>query len=357
MKSLYRAGVGAGVCLTCVTSWPGHMSFSQKRPGQSADHPRRFVLYYSQAVSVSCYGGGPMLTIQLLGQFRVTMNGRPVSLPARPTQLLLAWLALHVGTPQPRELLADRLWPGSSAENGRANLRHALWQLRAAIEPDGGEGHTYLLVDPHTIAFNPDSPYTLDTDALTRERPVWATADLLAAVAVYGGELLPGFYEAWIVLERERLAAIHERRMTALLDHLSMERRWEEAMAWAERWIALGEAPEPAYRALMRAYAARGDAGHAMAAYQRCRQALSEALGVEPSDETRRLAEALRVAGAHPAAEIEPPLPADPAAALDFERRRADLYLRSARRSNRLALGALLGLATMVGVAIAARRR
>jgi DNA-binding SARP family transcriptional activator len=232
-----------------------------------------------------------------------------------------------------------------------------LWQLRAALDAGDDSPAAHLLVDSHDISFNPRSAYTLDVDVLAREQPVWTTADLLAAADLYRGELLPGFYEAWVVLERERLAAIYERRMSALLNRLSMERRWEEAMTWAERWIALGEAPEPAYRALMRAYAAGGDAGRAMATYQRCRQALRDELSVEPSDETRRLAESLRVAGARPAAEIEPPLPTDSAAALDFERRRADLYLRAARRSNRLALGALLGLAAMVGVAVASLRR
>ena len=326
-------------------------------------HGDRSVLYcghnslFTTRYRLAYFGGGPMLTIQLLGQYRVTVDGRPVALPARPTQLLLAWLALHAGTPQPRELLADRLWPGSSAENARGNLRHALWQLRAAIEPDGGERHVYLLVDPHAITFDSRSDYALDVDALARERPAWSTGELLAAAAAYGGELLPGFYDSWVALERERLAVVYSRRMTALLERLAAESRWEEVMHWAERWIALGDVPEPAYRALMRAHAARGDAGAAMAAYQRCREALRQELAVEPSAETRQLADALRLApGPVPGRLVSPPA-GDLAALAEFERHRADLYQHVARRSNRLALGALLGLAAAVGVAAASWRR
>ena len=82
--------------------------------------------------------------------------------------------------------------------------------------------------------------------------------DLIAAVSVYEGELLPGFYEDWVSLERDRLQAVFEQRMKVLLDRLVGEQRWAEVLDWGERWIALGNTPEPAYRALMYAHAALG---------------------------------------------------------------------------------------------------
>lgn len=297
-----------------------------------------------------------MINIRFLGQFRVTLDGRPVEIPARPAQLLLAWLALHAGQSQPREILADHLWPDSSAANARANLRHALWQLRAAIDPDPAHTPPCILADAHDVTFNCQSDYSLDVEMLTRRPPAWTTDALLAAVEAYQGELLPGFYDPWIVWERERLAAVFDRRMARLLDYLAAEGRWDEALAWAERRIALGDVPEPAYRALMQAYAARGDAGRVMATYQRCRKALQDELGVEPSDETRQLAEHL-IRHPHIPPPPAPEGPLWPAGTLAFERQRADLYRAAARRSNRLALGALLGLAAAVGVAVASRRR
>lgn len=294
-----------------------------------------------------------MLDIRLLGQFAVARDGRPLTIPSRPAQLLLAWLALNAGRPQPREELADRLWPDSSAANARANLRHALWQLRAALDDDPRRAPC-LHHDTHTITL--DAGCAIDAAALARERPSWSTADLLAAVSC-GGELLPGFYEPWVVLERERLAAVYDRRMATLLDRLAEDGRWDEVVEWAERWIAMGSAPESGYRAIMRACAARGDAGGVAAAYRRCRAALREALDVEPSAETQRLVELATHMGVPPTADAgreEPPAAADPAA---FERGRAEFYRRAARRSNRLALAALLGLAAAVGVAVAGRLR
>jgi hypothetical protein len=82
--------------------------------------------------------------------------------------------------------------------------------------------------------------------------------------------------------------------MQRLLDRLVDERRWPDVLEWAERWVVLGHAPEPAYRALMLAHAELGDRSRMAAAYQRCREALFNELGVEPSIQTRQLYKRLR---------------------------------------------------------------
>jgi DNA-binding SARP family transcriptional activator len=86
--------------------------------------------------------------------------------------------------------------------------------------------------------------------------------------------------------------------MQRLLDRLVEEQRWPAVLDWGERWVALGHAPEPAYRALMRAHAALGERSRVVSIYQRCREALFNELGVEPSLLTRRLYEQLRLAEA-----------------------------------------------------------
>jgi hypothetical protein len=51
-----------------------------------------------------------------------------------------------------------------------------------------------------------------------------ADGDLVAlkeAISLYRGELLPGFYDDWLQLVRDRLQAIFERRMQTLLDRVA----------------------------------------------------------------------------------------------------------------------------------------
>ncbi|HEX5810077.1 MAG TPA: tetratricopeptide repeat protein, partial [Anaerolineales bacterium] len=73
-----------------------------------------------------------------------------------------------------------------------------------------------------------------------------------------------------------------------LLALFQEEGRWLDALEWSERWIKLGRKPEPAYRALMSAHAAKGDMSRVAATYERCVKSLKE-YGIEPSDETKEL--------------------------------------------------------------------
>jgi DNA-binding SARP family transcriptional activator len=223
-----------------------------------------------------------MLHVKVLGKFEVQLDGQPVALPLRSAQSLLAYLMLTAGTPHRREQLAGLFWPDMTDTKARHNLRQDLSRLRRVI------GEKHFAADDLTIAFEAASDYWLDAQLLTRKiEAKTATAELIAAVEVYGGELLPGFYDEWVMLERERLQAAFESKMNLLLDQLIEAQRWNEVLEWGEGWIALGYSPEVAYRALISAHGARGDASQAVAMYQHCEEALRRDLGVEPSPQTR----------------------------------------------------------------------
>ncbi|HUM69420.1 MAG TPA: BTAD domain-containing putative transcriptional regulator, partial [Chloroflexota bacterium] len=223
-----------------------------------------------------------MLQVTLLGKFDVRLNGKPVILSSQPAQVLLAYLLLNAGVSLRREQLAGLLWPDSLDSSARKNLRNTIWLIRKAI------GDQYLMADKTTVTFATTTPYELDIAIL--EQPVESdSASLVRAVSVYGGDLLPGYYEDWVQLERERLRDVFERRIQLLLDRLAHEGQWSEVQRWAEHWISLGYVPEPAYRALMMSHAAQGDLSHMASAYRRCVKSLQEMLDVSPSTETQAL--------------------------------------------------------------------
>ncbi|HLO33260.1 MAG TPA: BTAD domain-containing putative transcriptional regulator [Anaerolineales bacterium] len=178
------------------------------------------------------------------------------------------------------------LWPDSLEETARDNLRHALWRMRKALE--AASSTRFLHAVDVAISFKESPDYWLDAAELEKLNEHTSADELSAVLSEYQGELLPGFYDEWVVLEREHLYSIFEHHMARLLSLLQAEQRWLDILDWGERWIKLGQKPEPAYRALMTAHAAKGDMSKVAATYERCAKSLKE-FGMEPSEQTKEL--------------------------------------------------------------------
>lgn len=236
-----------------------------------------------------------MLEICVLGQFSLSADGRSITISSRPAQSLFAYLALNQGVRHRREKLAGMLWPEASEANSRSYLRAALWRIRKSFEEAEADWGNFLEISDIELSFRAGSDVWLDADLmLERQAPQnWGVDALSQTTQLYAGDLLPGFYDEWVVLERERLHAAFQHKMNLLLDMLLAERRWDDVLAHAEGWVALGYAPESAYRALMIAHAALGNLGGVRVAYDRCHRNLASDFGLAPSDDLDRLAEDL----------------------------------------------------------------
>jgi predicted ATPase len=126
--------------------------------------------------------------------------------PSQPTALLLATLALQPGRAHPREALIEHLWPGAPPEAGRNRLRQALSALRRLFEAPGLGLPALFNADRKSVRLN---AATVRCDAAEFERAL-AEHRFADARAAWGGELMPGIYEDWVVEERERLTARFE---------------------------------------------------------------------------------------------------------------------------------------------------
>ena len=146
----------------------------------------------------------PRWQLRLLGAVEATavaLGGpAPVCWPSRAVVTLLARLALAPSRAHPREELVDLLWPDAALAVGRNRLRQALSTRKALC----------LSHQAPTLR-----PGTVDCDVLRFEAALHA-GDLAAARALYPGELMPGFYDDWVLLARQHLANLAERLAGAL---------------------------------------------------------------------------------------------------------------------------------------------
>ncbi|MEJ2011303.1 MAG: AAA family ATPase [Anaerolineales bacterium] len=233
------------------------------------------------------------LKIHLLGQFKLEHLEAPLELPSRPAQSLFAYLVLNPDISHRREKLAGLIWPDSDETNARNYLRQALWRIRKSLEGSEIEWEQYLKIDRINVSFDSSSDHWLDASLLLRQAETPSHDELIEAAAAYQGELLPGFYDEWIGIERDRLNSAYHQKMNLLLQELRKSRAWDQVLEWGEQWIRFGNSPEPAFRAVMEAYAELGQTSMIRTVYERCCEALERELGLEPSAATRSLLERL----------------------------------------------------------------
>jgi two-component SAPR family response regulator len=107
------------------------------------------------------------------------------------------------------------------------------------------------------------------------------------------GDLLPGWDEDWLLLERERVRQIQIRALEALAHRLCRLGRHVEAIDAAFAAIAEEPLRESAHAALIDVYLAERDVAQARHQFERYAALLWSELAIKPSDElTNRVAEA-----------------------------------------------------------------
>lgn len=238
------------------------------------------------------------LQIQLLGEFRLTHDDAPITAFNTPKlQLLLAYLLLHRDAPQSRQTLAYLFWPDSNDSQARTNLRNAIHLLRTALP----NVEQFLRIDNQTLQWRADSPFTLDVaefvqGVLAAEAMPDRTAaqqTIKRALNLYRGDLLPGFYEDWVLAEREAW----QNRYIAALEKASrlaeQQRDYRTAIDYGRRLLQIDPLREEAYAHLMQIYALQGDRATALRVYHNCATILVRELGVEPGPVTQGIYERL----------------------------------------------------------------
>jgi DNA-binding SARP family transcriptional activator len=97
-------------------------------------------------------------------------------------------------------------------------------------------------------------------------------------------DLLPGWYEDWVVIERERFRQVRLHALEGLCDRFVESGRMLQAIEAGLSAVAADPLRESAPRALIRAYVKEGNLSEAVGQYDRCRRIFVEELGIEPSE-------------------------------------------------------------------------
>ena len=225
--------------------------------------------------------------LRLLGGFGLSAGPSSIHLPS-DAQRVLAFLALEPGR-LPRAYVAGRLWPEASQERASGNLRSALWRLRR----QAGD-----VADADASSVGIAAQLTVDVAEVCVAARCLCSADsecpgLDTDPGVFAQQLLPGWYDDWVVVERERLYQVGLHALEALADRLSRQHRFSAAIEAALTAIRLDSLRESAHRVAIRIHLAEDNPSEALRRYHSYRRHLRAELGLEPSPRMRHLVDHL----------------------------------------------------------------
>ncbi|MBI1299548.1 AAA family ATPase [bacterium] len=213
---------------------------------------------------------------------------RRLSLPTGNAQSLLAYLLLQRQTRRHREQLGELFWPEAPPDRLRRSLSDLLYRLRQALEVD------LFVATADTIGIDPNLELEVDLWSFEEAIKEGSIAALERAVELYTGELLPEFYDDWILLPR---VALHESYLSALqtlAEEAESRHAHGRALIYFRQLAQADPLREAGHRGLMRVLAGQGRAAEALAIYDDLVARLRHELDAAPSTASQRLARQLQ---------------------------------------------------------------
>ncbi|MDQ0824573.1 DNA-binding SARP family transcriptional activator [Arthrobacter sp. B2I5] len=211
--------------------------------------------------------GGPALDLRLLGDFRLRHGESTVELAPR-AEHLLAFLALR--NTVTRTAVSAQLWPDLDEAQARGCLRSTLWRLP---RPDD-RSLVAAVGDRLYLASSMRVDVTLLRDRLDRWLPGQAPPVQSGSLS---WELLPGWYDDWLVIDRERQHQVRLHALERMSAWYVSAERFDDAIEAALQAIAGDPLRESAHRCLIRVHLAEGNVSEARRQVDRYRALLVEA--------------------------------------------------------------------------------
>jgi len=227
------------------------------------------------------------LRVSLLGGFRFEADGVSVLVPDG-SQRLLAFLALQ-GHSVRRSAAAGTLWPAVTDDHASSSLRSALARL-------GPTARASVLATTKEIGLSPDVAVDLwDSRDLAhllaapaRSSPPAFEPDV-DAIDDLSTEILPGWYDDWVLVEAEDWRQVRLHALEALADRLLERRQYAGATTAALAAVRAEPLRESPRAALIRVHISEGNASEALREFAQYGELLRLELGIEPTEQLRIL--------------------------------------------------------------------
>ncbi|MGD0810092.1 MAG: BTAD domain-containing putative transcriptional regulator [Acidimicrobiales bacterium] len=207
---------------------------------------------------------------------------------ASSAQRLVAFVALHERA-VPRLHASGALWAESSERRANSSLRSALWRVPS---PAGVEvieaSDTHLWLNPR-VSVDFKETVAWATSILDPAGTAEQSDDRALQLQVLRDDLLPEWYEDWVLVERERFRQLRLHALEAICERFTEEGKYGLALEAGLAAVAAEPLRESAHRLVVRVHLKEGNLAEASRQYRACARLLADALGARPSPSMDRL--------------------------------------------------------------------
>jgi DNA-binding SARP family transcriptional activator len=223
-----------------------------------------------------------VMHISLLSSFALTCDDDMVPLPLN-VQRILIFLSLQAH-PLHRAHVAGTLWPETTDQRASANLRSALWRVNQL-------GCRLIVASGSNLQIAPEVRIDLQELAIQARKLLRDEQDSLVELddSRFYFDLLPDWYDDWLVIERERFRQLRLRALECICERLTALGDYGRAIEAGLAAVAAEPMRESAHRAVVKLHLAEGNRAEAVRQFNFYRQILQDELGLAPSPQILEL--------------------------------------------------------------------
>jgi DNA-binding SARP family transcriptional activator len=240
-------------------------------------------------MNVSSTAGEPSLRLSLIRGFELRSGGSVVQV-AFSAQRLIAFVALQERAVR-RPHASGMLWTDASEQRASSSLRSALWRTpspggRPLIEAS----NTHLWLNP-AVEVDFREIVSRAVSVLDRADGLQSADNLRGQMRQFGDDLLPDWYEDWVLVERERYRQLRLHALEAMCHRLTDLGRFDLALEAGLAAVACEPLRESAQREVIRVHLTEGNTAEALRQYRSYARLLADEMGARPSPSMEKLME------------------------------------------------------------------